>query len=276
MTSVLVSVLVCVFVHVHTLACGPWALAFLSPGALWLEILPGLVVSSLPLYPFLFNMADAQVGGRRRRAAQAEEGDQVRSVRARMTDAEGRLDTVETTLGRHETRLQFIEAPLRVVLRGFSSVGEFLRVLRENDMRRAKTAFIPSLCDELREKCGPEVQHLVEEAENLLVDRQGWVVIGVYPTGGMMDDKPDGLLRLQPGFAGQRLSHLLVQASRYLADTHQLFQDRVRRPFGEKGADKGKGKGKGQGGKGKGGKGKGKGGRPMPKRAAEPAANNDE
>ena len=36
-----------------------------------------------------------------------------------------------------------------------------------------KTAFIPSLCDELREKCGPEVQHLIEEAENLLVDRQG-------------------------------------------------------------------------------------------------------
>ena len=161
-------------------------------------------------------------------------------------------------------------------MRGFSSVGEFLRVLRENDMRRAKTAFIPSLCDELREKCGPEVQHLIEEAENLLVDRQGWVVIGVYPTGGMMEDKPDGLLRLQPGFAGQRLSHVLVQASRYLADTHQLFQDRVQRPFGEKGADKGKGKGKGQGMKGKGGKDKGKGGRPRPKRAAEPAANNEE
>ena len=102
------------------------------------------------------------------------------------------------------------------------------------------------------------------------------MVIGVYPTGGMMDDKPDGLLRLQLGFAGQCLSHVLVQASRYLADTRQLFQDRVRRPFGEKGADKGKGKGKGQGAKGKGGKGKGKGGRPMPKRAAEPAANNDE
>ena len=65
-----------------------------------------------------------------------------------------------------------------------------------------------------------------------------------------MDDKPDGLMRLQPGFAGQRLSHVLVQASRYLADTHQLFQDRVRRPFGEKGADKGKGKGKGQGSEG--------------------------
>ena len=129
-------------------------------------------------------------------------------------------------------------------------MGEFLRVLRGNDVRRAKTAFIPSLCDELREKCGPEVTHLIEEAENLLVDRQGWVVIGVYPTGGMMDAKPDALMRLQPGFAGQCLSHVLAQASRYLADTHQLFQDRARRPFGEKGAEKGKGKGKGQGLKG--------------------------
>ena len=134
----LVSVLVCVFVHVPKRTCDPWALALLSSGVLWLETLRGLAVSSLPLSTFLFIMADAQVGGRRRRAAQAEEGDQVRSVRARMTDAEGRLDTVETTLGRHETRLQFIEAPLRVVLRGFSSVGEFLRVLRENDMRPGK------------------------------------------------------------------------------------------------------------------------------------------
>ena len=167
MTSVLVSVLVCVLVHVHTRTCEPWALAFLFPGVLWLETLLGLAVSSLPISTVLIIMADAQVG-RRRRAAQAEDGEQVRSVRARMTDAEGRLDTVETTLGRHETRLQFIEAPLRVVLRGFTSVGEFLRVLRENDMRRAKTAFIPSLCDELREKCGPEVQHLIEEAGELV------------------------------------------------------------------------------------------------------------
>ena len=142
-----------------------------------------------------------------------------------MTEAKGSLDSVESTLGRHETRLQYIEAPLRVVLCGFSSVREFLRVLRENDVRKAKIVFIPSFCDEFREKCGPEVHHLVEEAENLLVDRQGWVVIGVYATAGMWDDKPDGLMRLQPG-------HVLVQASRYLADTHQLCQDRVRRPFG--------------------------------------------
>ena len=66
------------------------------------------------------------------------------------------------------------------------------------------------------------------------------------------------------------MSHVLVQASRYLADTHQLFQDRVRRPqHGAKGGgDKGKGKGKLAGGKGKGGKGKAKGA--QPKMAAAP------
>ena len=117
---------------------GHW-LFFLS--GFWLETLVGLFLS-LPLSAVQVTMADAQVG-RRRRVAQAEEGEHARSVRARMTDAEGRLDTVETTLGRHETRLQFIEAPLRVVLRGFSSVGEFLRVLRENDMRRAKNSLHP-------------------------------------------------------------------------------------------------------------------------------------
>ena len=218
-------------------------------------------------------MAEAHVG-RRRRVARAEDPEQGRNVRARMDEAETRLDTVESTLGRHETRLQYVEAPLRVVLRGFDAVQEFLRVLRANDMKSAKTAFIPSLCDELREKCGPEVHHLIEEAENLLVDRQGWIVIGVYPTGGMWDAKADGLMRLQPGYAGQRLSHVLIQASRYLDESRQLFQDRVRKPFGaDKGGAKGKGKGQGQGLKGKGGKGKGKGkgGEARPKRAAAPA-----
>ena len=151
-------------------------------------------------------MADAPVG-RRRRVVRAEDAEQGRNVRARMDEAETRLDTVESTLGRHEARLQYVEAPLRVVLCGFTSVQELLRVLRANDMKSARTAFIPSpLCDELREKCGPEVHHLVEEAENLLVDRQGWVVIGVYPTEGMWDDKADGLMRLQPGCTGQRLA----------------------------------------------------------------------
>ena len=84
--------------------------------------------------------------------------------------------------------------------------------------------------------------------------------------GGNFSEVPDGLMRLQPGYAGSRMS---VQASRYLADTHQLFQDRVRRPQrGEKGGDKGKGKGMFVGGKGKAGKGKAKG--TQPKMVAAP------
>ena len=72
-------------------------------------------------------------------------------------------------------------------------------------MKSAKTAFILFFCDELRDKYGPEVHHLVEEAETLLVDRQGLVVNGVYPTGGMWDDKANTLMRLQPGYAGQKV-----------------------------------------------------------------------
>ena len=155
---------------------------------------------------------------RRHRAARAggeggKEAERGRRVRARVDDTETRLDTLEAQLQRHERRLQFTEAPLRVVLRGFSCVTEFFRVLRSNDLRSAKTSFIPTFIDELKEKSGPEVTHLIEEAENLLIDRQGWVLIGVFPTGGNCNEVPDGLVRLQPGYAGARMSHVLVTCS---------------------------------------------------------------
>ena len=148
--------------------------------------------------PYL--MAEAPVA--RRRRGRGEDGEQHRAVRARVDDAETRLDSLEAALQRHETRIQFVEAPCRLVLRGFRCVPEFLRLLRSNDLRAAKTAFIPSFVDELKEQSGPEVAHLIEESENLLVDRQGWVLLGVFPTGGHFNDVPDGLLRLQPGYAG--------------------------------------------------------------------------
>ena len=196
----------------------------LQAGYLWCDFLSLLV------------LAMAEVPAARRRRARGEEGEQHRAVRARVDEAETRLDSLEAALQRHETRLQFSEAPFRVVLRGFKCVAEFLRLLRSHDLRAAKTAFIPSFVDELKEQSRPEVTHLIEEAENLLVGRQGWVLLGVFPTGGNFNDTPDGLMRLQPGYAGSRMSHVLVQANRYLADTHQLFQDRVRRPHhGEKG-----------------------------------------
>ena len=56
--------------------------------------------------------------------------------------------------------------------------------------------FHPEFVDELKEQLGPEVTHLIEEAENLLVDRQGWALLGVFPTGGHFNDTPDGLMRL--------------------------------------------------------------------------------
>ena len=161
-----------------------------------------------------FTMAEVPAVRRRRGARAGGEGGEEledgRRVRARVDDAETRLDTMEAQLLRHETRLQFTEAPLRVVLRGFSCVTEFLRTLRSHDLRAAKTAFIPTFIDELKDKCGPEVTHLIEEAENLFIDRQGWVLIGVFPTGGNFNDVPDGLMRLQPGYAGVRMSHVLV------------------------------------------------------------------
>ena len=169
--------------------------------------------SLLLLVPSPDLMADAPAV--RRRRVRGEDGEQHRAVHARVDEAETRLDSLEAALQRHETRIQFVEAPFRLVLRGFRCVPEFLRLLRSNDLRAAKTAFIPSFVDELKEQSGPEVAHLIEESENLLVDRQGWVLLGVFPTGGHFNDVPDGLLRLQPSYAGSRLSHILAQASRY-------------------------------------------------------------
>ena len=67
-----------------------------------------------------------------------------------------------------------------------------------------------------------EVTHLIEEAENLMVDREGWVLLSVSLTGGQFEDQPDGLMRLQPRYAGSRMSQVLVQASRCLAESGLL------------------------------------------------------
>ena len=182
-------------------------------------------------------MAEAQAnqGGVRRRREERQE--EARNVRQRMDEAETRLDEVDSRLRGHETRIKCLEAPYRIVLRGFESVRAFLVTLDTGDFKGAKTAFIPSFVQEVRDKTGPEVAQLVEELDTLLCERQGWVVLGVFPTGGMKDAFPDGLVRLQPGGVGNRVSTLCSQISLYLAESRQMFQDRVRR-------DKGEGKGK--------------------------------
>ena len=216
-------------------------------------------------------MADAPAvqgqGERRRRAdIRADRDNEVRNVRQRLDETETRLDGVDSRLRGHETRLKCLEAPYRIVLRGFTAVREFMAIFDGGDFKGAKTAFIPSFVQELRDKTGPEVAQLIEELDTLLCERQGWVLLGVFPTGGMMGEFPDGLMRLQPGGVGNRVSTLCSQVSMYLAESHQLFQDRVRRDKGE-----GKGKAKGKGAGKKGGKGKAKGlGKlnAQPKRAA--------
>ena len=198
--------------------------------------------------------------GRRRHRPQVE-GE--RSVRQRLDDLETRMDTQESKLRGQDQRMLYLEAFTKVVLRGFACVSEFLRA-KDQDFKLAKQAFVASFIAELRNQCFAEATHVVDEAETLLCENQGVVVVGVFPTGGHLGPVPDAVLRLQASHAGGRISYLLATAGKYLPESHQCFSDRVKRDQREKGMGKGKGKEK------KGG-GKGKFKAPQPKRAAGPA-----
>ena len=125
----------------------------------------------------------------------------------------------------------------------------------------AKGGFLAGFVQELREHTGRVRQDAIGEIETLLAFRHGRLMIGLFRTGGMMDDIPDSLLRLQQGWAGLRLGHLLDVVAGELTPPLILHTDRVR-------VEKGKGKGKGPagagGGKGAQGKGKGRVGRARP------------
>ena len=225
-----------------------------------------LAPSGLPILSPLLTMADAPVDPQQRRRPR-EERPIGRQTRQRLDDHETRLDGIEAQLRAHSTRLSYLEAPYKVVLRGWPCVADFFREIRTSESRVVKTAFIASFFTDLCEHCGPEAGALIDEAENLFAERMGYALIGVYPTGGSRDDAPDGVMRLQPGWLGDRISFLLSSAARCLDDSRQMFQDRVKR---DKGKGKGKGKGQAEEG-GRKGKGKDKGkGRGAPKRAVAP------
>ena len=133
------------------------------------------------------------------------------------------------------------EAHIKVVIRGFDAVPEFFRA-RDNDFRLAKSAFIAAFIAELKENTGAEANAALAEAETLMCDDNGLVVVGVFPTGGQLGQCPDAILRLQPTWSDSRLSYLLVLAAKYLVESRQIFTDRVRKPKG-KGIGKGAGKG---------------------------------
>ena len=151
------------------------------------------------------------------------------------------MDSTEALCRAQDTRLLYLEAYTKAVLRGFSSVGEFLKD-KERDFKLAKQAFIGAFVQEIREKAFANATHVLEEAETLLCENNGVVVVGVFPTGGQHGTNPDGVLRLQATWGGGRISYLLATACKYRPESHQVFSDRVRRNKGDKGVGKGKGK----------------------------------
>ena len=180
----------------------------------------------------LLNMADAAQPprrGERRAAARAHNEEEGRRVRQRLDDVEVRLDGMQTRIDQHEMRLGFVEAHIKVVLRGFDAVPEFFRA-RDGDFRLAKSAFIAAFMAEVKENTGAKANASLAEAETLICDDNGLVVVGVFPTDGHLGQCPDAILRLQPTWAGSRLSYLLVLAAKFLVENRQIFTDRVRKP----------------------------------------------
>ena len=105
---------------------------------------------------------------------------------------------------------------------------------------------------ELREVGGATIQHLLEEAEPIIVELDSQIILGVFRTGGSSQDRdgtiiPDALLRWHPGDQGTRLGYFLSNMGRHLGDERVVHTDRPRKHQGEKGKGKGKGKAPGKG-----------------------------
>ena len=195
--------------------------------------------------------APAQPRQQRRKEARAQAQDDNRRVRQRMDALEARLETLEGRQRGHDLRLQYLEAPLKLVLKKFRATVEFW-ASKDAGFQAAKSAFCAAFMQELREAGGPTISHLLEEAEPIIAELDSQVVIGVFRTGGSTQDRdgtiiPDALLRLHPGDQGTRLGHLLSQMGRHLGDERVVHTDRPRKHQGEKGKGKGKGKAPGKG-----------------------------
>ena len=80
-----------------------------------------------------------------------------------------------------------------------------MRDLR-GDIKLAKSAFIAAMVGEFKEKAFPEATLCLDETETLLCENQGVVVVGEIPTGGHLGTAPDGIMRLQPTWAGGRIA----------------------------------------------------------------------
>ena len=122
----LLAVLVHVLVHAHEWRWRPLRLRSMSScDAALLTQAPLLAHCLLPgLLPCLIIMADAAPAvprQQRRKEARAQVDEDVRRVRQRMDDTDVRLDTLEGRLRGHDLRLQYLEAPLKLVLKKFKA-----------------------------------------------------------------------------------------------------------------------------------------------------------
>ena len=93
--------------------------------------------------------------GERRTAAKAAQENQFHRVRQHLDDLETRLDMVDSRLALHDTRLNILESHIKIIIRGFEAVPEFLRA-KDRDFRMAKSAFIAAFMAELQENAGAE------------------------------------------------------------------------------------------------------------------------
>ena len=64
--------------------------------------------------------------GERRAAARAHNEEEGRRTRQRLDDVEVRIDGMQSCLDQHDMRLGFLEAHIKVVIRGFDAVPDFL------------------------------------------------------------------------------------------------------------------------------------------------------
>ena len=130
------------------------------------------------LLPHLHIMADAAPAvprQQRRKEAKAQADQDVRRVRQRMDDTDVRLDNLEGRLRGHDLRLQYLEAPLKLVLKKFKAPVEFWAA-KDNGFQAAKSAFSAAFLQELRESGGATVQHLLEEAEPIMSELDSHVI----------------------------------------------------------------------------------------------------
>ena len=155
----------------------------------------------------------------------AEREDEARRVRARLNEHEGQIDDLQGTARHHDLRIQYLEAPYKWVTRGFTSTHAFLQKKDEN-FRAAKASFLIEFLQEIRDHTPAIVEGQVAEFEGLFLEAEGASLIGVFPTGGWLDDLPDCSLRFVQGFTGLRIGYLLRIIGQSVEAPRVLHQER--------------------------------------------------